>query len=448
MFPLNDFHAACCALATVSAAIGYKVSRICRDTSRWHAEHGVDSWASSLLDSSAQNSSTASEKSYEITEPGSLKRKSRDEDLDDQSIEKLERPAGDDPTDAPRKRSKTMSGMVDEARLLLVRSHPPQPPAPPSKAGAPESLHGAEAIPAEADGLAMDHGGDPSVLDGTDLRATSWGTSRVPSNGALTSPLLLIPAVKPSGAFTCFANASSAFATVVASPIAGSKPVWYHDIHSNSGEHAKGLVPESEPPQNHRGAVSVGAQVRRSTPPVAHSGCLENADRSERVDFRDEGYAQDDPLKAQTYTRATCTTVTGEEDEEVRAEVKGAKVFIKRGESDFGDGIIGHVKLLSHKETADVRLVFRRAPVWKVSMSVRLRPAVRCTFDEKEGVLRVVLKEVEECDGASLDRLKESVVVYALKRGKATRREFADFALAVTQPTRLSTSVHPTAGTS
>ena len=57
------------------------------------------------------------------------------------------------------------------------------------------------------------------------------------------------------------------------------------------------------------------------------------------------------------------SAVTGEEDEEVKAEVKGAKVFIKRGASDFGNGILGHVKLLSHRETADQRLGQCRPPM-------------------------------------------------------------------------------------
>ena len=48
-------------------------------------------------------------------------------------------------------------------------------------------------------------------------------------------------------------------------------------------------------------------------------------------------------------------------------------------------------------------------------MSVRLRPAVRCTFDENEGVLRVVLKEAQERGDASSDLRKEDIVVYALK---------------------------------
>lgn len=48
-------------------------------------------------------------------------------------------------------------------------------------------------------------------------------------------------------------------------------------------------------------------------------------------------------------------------------------------------------------------------------MSVRLQPAVRCTFDENECVLRVVLKEAQERGDASSDLRKEDIVVYALK---------------------------------
>ena len=53
--------------------------------------------------------------------------------------------------------------------------------------------------------------------------------------------------------------------------------------------------------------------------------------------------------------------------------------------------------------------VFRREPIWKVSMSVRLRPAVRCSFDEAQGALRVTLKERAE------DEQEEQLVIYALR---------------------------------
>ena len=63
--------------------------------------------------------------------------------------------------------------------------------------------------------------------------------------------------------------------------------------------------------------------------------------------------------------------------------------------------------LLTHA----VHPVFRREPVWKVTMSVRLRPTVRCSFDEAQGALRVTLKEPVE--GARAH--EEQLVIYALR---------------------------------
>jgi hypothetical protein len=48
--------------------------------------------------------------------------------------------------------------------------------------------------------------------------------------------------------------------------------------------------------------------------------------------------------------------VTGEEDEDVELELKGVKLFVKRGDKNFSDGMIGHIKLLSNKTTLDERL--------------------------------------------------------------------------------------------
>ena len=111
--------------------------------------------------------------------------------------------------------------------------------------------------------------------------------------------------------------------------------------------------------------------------------------------------------------------------------------------------------------------VFRREPVWKVTMSVRLRPTVRCSFDEAQGALRVTLKEPVE--GARAH--EEQLVIYALRvrlrsfirvlstratcawlvltfifrlvsqRGKAPRAEFADFARAVVESARAQEQV-------
>ena len=54
-------------------------------------------------------------------------------------------------------------------------------------------------------------------------------------------------------------------------------------------------------------------------------------------------------------------------------------------------------------------IVFRREPIWKVTMSVRLRSTVRCTYDETQGALRVTLKEPIE------GTQQEHLVIYALK---------------------------------
>lgn len=47
---------------------------------------------------------------------------------------------------------------------------------------------------------------------------------------------------------------------------------------------------------------------------------------------------------------------TGEEDEDVEMELKNVKLYVKRGDKNFGEGILGHLKLLSHQTTLDERL--------------------------------------------------------------------------------------------
>ena len=47
---------------------------------------------------------------------------------------------------------------------------------------------------------------------------------------------------------------------------------------------------------------------------------------------------------------------TGEEDEDITSELRGVKLFIKRGTSDFSTGMTGHVKLLSHRVDGSERV--------------------------------------------------------------------------------------------
>ncbi|KAJ7156892.1 hypothetical protein C8R43DRAFT_1125465 [Mycena crocata] len=116
---------------------------------------------------------------------------------------------------------------------------------------------------------------------------------------------------------------------------------------------------------------------------------------------------------AKTMMLATHTYSTGEEEEDIALELKGVKLFVKRGEDNFSGGMVGHIKLLSHKTTLAKRLLFRREPLWKVSMNVRMQPTVRCTFDAQENILRVALKELEGTEHA--DSSAPQTVIYAFK---------------------------------
>lgn len=152
--------------------------------------------------------------------------------------------------------------------------------------------------------------------------------------------------------------------------------------------------------------------------------------------------------------------LTGEEDETVDAELKGIKLFIKRGGKEFTDGMYGHIKILTRKSTPSetgngtesesgsrTRLrkslsprtlahrslnsalcfpshhffpiilslaVFRRDPLGQVSMNAALHPTVRCNFEAAENILRVILMEKMTTDG---EITKEDVVIYAFKVG-------------------------------
>jgi hypothetical protein len=129
--------------------------------------------------------------------------------------------------------------------------------------------------------------------------------------------------------------------------------------------------------------------------------------------------------------QTTVAHLTGEEDETIKSELKGVKLFIKRGTKGFTVGMPGHIKLLSHTQSLEERLLFRREPLWKVSMNVRVQRTVRCTYDAEDNVLRIVLKEaVEHGDELPTTRPQE-LVVYALKRGRVPKKDFREFAEAL-----------------
>jgi len=140
---------------------------------------------------------------------------------------------------------------------------------------------------------------------------------------------------------------------------------------------------------------------------------------------------------------STVESPTGEENEDVELELKGVKLYVKRGEKPFSDGVTGHVKLLSNKATLDERLLFRREPLWQVSMNARVHPSMRCTLDEEEKVLRIITKGVVEHQDDSQEDGRFEVVIYALKPGRScSKQDFIDFAKSLIESPGLKPSDH------
>jgi len=143
-------------------------------------------------------------------------------------------------------------------------------------------------------------------------------------------------------------------------------------------------------------------------------------------------------LLAETPSKTTYNHVTGEEEEETEYELKGLKLFVKRGDQNFSGGMIGHIKLLSDKNTQVQRLLFRREPLWQVMMNVRLSTHVRCTYDEGEKILRLILKETVDKKDVPPEQRPQELVVYAFKPGRVPKDEFNEFVQALTSNPHLS----------
>lgn len=66
------------------------------------------------------------------------------------------------------------------------------------------------------------------------------------------------------------------------------------------------------------------------------------------------------PINVCAFSLPCRADVTGEEDEEVLAELN-VKLYVKRGTNDFSSGMKGNVRLLKHNETMQERLGACRA---------------------------------------------------------------------------------------
>ncbi|KAF8834937.1 hypothetical protein BDN67DRAFT_984967 [Paxillus ammoniavirescens] len=447
MLPITEFHLAFCGIATVAATVGYACARQAALTLASPKENKADVEAGPL-------------------EERSLKRKLDDSDDGESDAEQQSR---------PMKRSKTPptdQRETDEDEWEVIVAPPtyeeavalPQPNELVQDSSAPQednssqrdttpirentppiditpSLH-AERQVAEEEPCSTPQSSQPNPLPN--------GPEALPERATIPSPeptAAITP--RPANPFSSFASSSSPFASYSsstgASPfgLAGqtvkSTPAWRCG-KENTGDVSAETTPANALAPSPNNALSP-ATPEPSSAPVQNKNAIEAGSRTQA------------PTQSSSF-------VTGEEDETVVAELKGVKLFIKRGRKEFTDGMYGHIKILSRssalstpQNTTDeasqentkprTRLLFRRDPLGQVSMNVGLCPRVRCHFDAAENILRVILME-QVMDGKES---KEDVVVYALKPGRSQKPEFQSFAKTLCDNEELKSRPEPAAVT-
>ncbi|KIJ21024.1 hypothetical protein PAXINDRAFT_6801 [Paxillus involutus ATCC 200175] len=467
MLPITEFHLAFCGIATVAATVGYACARQAALTLASPKETKADVEAGPL-------------------EERSLKRKLDDSDDGESDAEQQSR---------PMKRSKTPptdQRETDEDEWEVIVAPPtyeeavalPQPNELVQDSSAPQednssqrdttpirentphiditpSLH-AERKVAEEEPCSTPHSLQPNPLPN--------GPEALPERAKIPSPkpaAAITP--RPANPFSSFASSSSPFASYSsatgASPfgLAGktvkSTPAWRCG-KENAGDVSAETTPANALAPSPNNALSP-ATTEPSSTPVQNKNAIEAGSRT------------------QALTQAS-SFVTGEEDETVVADLKGVKLFTKRGRKEFTDGMYGHIKILSRSSplsappnTTDeasqentkprTRLrkspphhtlvlqvvkrrsarLFRRDPLGQVSMNIGLCSRVRCHFDAAENILRVILME-QVMDG---EESKEDVVVYALKPGRSQKPDFQSFAKTLCDNEELKSRPAPVAVT-
>ncbi|KIP03816.1 hypothetical protein PHLGIDRAFT_223989 [Phlebiopsis gigantea 11061_1 CR5-6] len=279
----------------------------------------------------------------DVTEPGSLKRKHRDDATRDTN-----RNSSDDVGEAdvslaslnepPRKRCRTPSENIEQ----------PERTAPSS---------GSEDPPVSSVDLTSSMTRDSGELTAQDSEASvpiafpESATATVQSSQtAQTGLSFSIPACKPSSAFAAFAGASSAFSTTA--QIGAQKPAWCSAAPSIAGSSSDGFKPKPTPPAE---PCIEPADAEPSSEVQTTSAAGETWTPAASVSLSTET-PEANPLVALTFAKSTHVGTTGEEDEDTTSELRGVKLFIKRGTGDFSTGMTGHVKLLSHRTDGGERV--------------------------------------------------------------------------------------------
>ncbi|KAG6917101.1 hypothetical protein DXG01_003921 [Tephrocybe rancida] len=405
MFPaVNDMNLVVYGLATFAATVGYACSRkLTGPESRTIALDPRDSSASTGdLKGKAQDGSgtsdipdsTSSEvgespRTEALTGSPSLKRKRAQDDEHEDSLANLQL------IYPPKKRSKTPSFESESAEVLaeIVPSV--------TVVDTPEEAKVTPELSSEDESLVATP--PPATPELTPITANERASTPphvvFGSSATISSPLpkSIQPSKRPvtSKAFSAFISSGSAFATASPSKSGSLKPAWsMPNFEKNAND-----VTQCELEEGTLSHVLVAAATAKTTV-VEH--------------------------------------LTGEEQEDVELELKGVRMYVKRGDKPFSEGMLGHVKLLSDKSTLDERLLFRREPLWQVSMNVRIHPSLRCTFDADENVLRIIhTKPVEQKDECE-------IVIYALKPGRScSKQDFKDFAEAFVKSPGLKAKVEP-----
>ncbi|KAF9529018.1 hypothetical protein CPB83DRAFT_906497 [Crepidotus variabilis] len=247
----------------------------------------------------------------------------------------------------------------------------------------------------------------------------------------------------PSSGFAAFAGSASPFASVSKPQQSAFKPgrsIW-NTAPSNLVTHPNEAIAEDGTLDDPFNSASPSFALEE-TKPLASPSVAKNARQYHPLALPpiEESKSVDESILTRN--------VTGEEEEEVEMELKNVKLYIKRGNKNFGEGIPGHLKLLSHRTTLEERLLFRREPLWKVSMNVRVQSTARCLFVPEENALKLILKEDVNTSKPVAELSKDSepkqeLVIYALKPGRAcSKQDFREFAETLVQ----SSHFNPTAG--
>ncbi|KAJ7065343.1 hypothetical protein C8F01DRAFT_741437 [Mycena amicta] len=420
--------------AAFSATVGYAFSRAIRplpSRARAPSANLQTSVVDSLTESDTKDEEDEPNDDDESTDPGSLKRK-RAPDQDDLSAPKKTN-IGQDlsyPLNLyslyPNNRRESLSDRDTESAVesvvrifrkhslspsLTTQEHITQDPAEHVESKPEPLTHHVENDPVQLQHDAEDTAAQKDTVDNPkpaipEENPRSTTPESTPSEPVV--PRFTFPQTTPSPRFMPFPTTRSSTSSTAFSTFSGSSNPFFTSAGASPSGFNLIPSPDRKPIWASTQSKSTAADHADPTPALAIAAATPNA-----------------LLPSVSQPPVT----TGEEDESALLSLRGLTLFVKRGDAAFSSGVAGTLKLLSHKTSGAKRLLFRREPLWQVAMNVRMHGALRCTFDEREGVLRVILKELRDLDGSPTT---PQTVIYAFKPGRTCRRpEFGAFAEAL-----------------